>query len=113
MDIEASKPLLVYNYYNLDPNWRKEQDVNRVLLLEPSVFQQYPVSENVLRFMLNLAQNIEGMQLYVGEFEQLKKETDTASKDRLVDLETELDDLEAKSADLTAVWQAEKEKLAG
>lgn len=75
LDIEASKPLLVYNYYNLDPNWRKQQDVNRVLLLEPSVFQQYPVSGKGMRFMLDLAQNIEGIQLYVGEFEQLKKET--------------------------------------
>jgi ATP-dependent Clp protease ATP-binding subunit ClpB len=47
------------------------------------------------------------------EREALKKETDKASKDRLEALEDELADLEGKSADLTAVWQAEKEKLAG
>ena len=45
------------------------------------------------------------------EREALKKESDTASKERLVKLETELKDLEGKSADLTAQWQAEKEKL--
>ncbi len=43
----------------------------------------------------------------------LQKETDKASKERLKTLEKELSGLEKKSADLTAVWQAEKEKLAG
>jgi ATP-dependent Clp protease ATP-binding subunit ClpB len=41
----------------------------------------------------------------------LKKESDPASKDRLVKLEDELKDLEGKSAVLTAQWQAEKEKI--
>ncbi len=47
------------------------------------------------------------------EREALKKESDTASKDRLEVLEEELAGLESRSADLTSVWQAEKEKLAG
>jgi len=47
------------------------------------------------------------------EREALAKETDSASQDRLAKLEDELDCLEKKSADLTAVWQAEKETLAG
>ncbi|MGI4876314.1 MAG: ATP-dependent chaperone ClpB [Janthinobacterium lividum] len=52
------------------------------------------------------------MQLKI-EREALKRETDAASKDRLVNLETELSNLEEQSATLTARWQAEKEKLAG
>ncbi|WP_119461290.1 ATP-dependent chaperone ClpB [Rhodospirillaceae bacterium SYSU D60014] len=47
------------------------------------------------------------------EREALKKEADPASKDRLQKLEGEVAELEKKSADLTAVWQAEKEKLVG
>jgi len=47
------------------------------------------------------------------EREALKKEKDDASRDRLVKLEDELDDLEADAADLTQRWQAEKAKLAG
>ncbi len=47
------------------------------------------------------------------EREALKKESDAASQDRLEALEHELAELEGKSADLTAVWQAEREKLAG
>jgi ATP-dependent Clp protease ATP-binding subunit ClpB len=45
------------------------------------------------------------------EREALKKETDTGSRDRLVKLEVELQDLEKQSADLTERWRAEKEKL--
>jgi ATP-dependent Clp protease ATP-binding subunit ClpB len=47
------------------------------------------------------------------EREALKKESDAASRDRLEVLEEELIGLESRSADLTSVWQAEKEKLAG
>ncbi|MEL7015254.1 MAG: ATP-dependent chaperone ClpB [Pseudomonadota bacterium] len=46
------------------------------------------------------------------EREALKKEDDKASKDRLDALDTELSDLEQRSADLTARWRAEKESLA-
>jgi ATP-dependent Clp protease ATP-binding subunit ClpB len=45
------------------------------------------------------------------EGEALKKETDTASKDRLARLERELADLEEQSAAITARWRAEKDKL--
>ncbi|MFG1299672.1 ATP-dependent chaperone ClpB [Xanthobacter sp. V3C-3] len=45
------------------------------------------------------------------EQEALKKETDTASKDRLKKLEKELADLEEKASVLTSKWKAEKEKL--
>jgi ATP-dependent Clp protease ATP-binding subunit ClpB len=42
------------------------------------------------------------------EREALKKETDTASKDRLVKLEKELADLEEKANAMTTAWKAEK-----
>ncbi len=45
------------------------------------------------------------------EQEALKKETDSASKSRLIKLETELADLEESSTALTARWRAEKSKL--
>jgi len=47
------------------------------------------------------------------EAEALKKEDDAASKDRLETLEKELSDLQEKSAEMTAKWQAERDKLAG
>jgi ATP-dependent Clp protease ATP-binding subunit ClpB len=45
------------------------------------------------------------------EHEALKKETDSASKERLEKLSGELAGLEEKSASLTARWHAEKDKL--
>ncbi|MCB8823068.1 ATP-dependent chaperone ClpB [Microvirga rosea] len=45
------------------------------------------------------------------EQEALKKETDAASKDRLLRLEKELADLEEQSAAITARWKSEKDKL--
>ncbi|MBA3666971.1 MAG: ATP-dependent chaperone ClpB [Sphingomonas sp.] len=46
------------------------------------------------------------------EREALKKESDSASKDRLKALEGELANLEQSSSELTSRWQAEKEKIA-
>jgi ATP-dependent Clp protease ATP-binding subunit ClpB len=45
------------------------------------------------------------------EREALKKETDAASKERLAKVEQEISNLERRSAELTARWRAEKEKL--
>jgi len=47
------------------------------------------------------------------EREALKKETDTASKDRLAALEGELVNLEQQSSELTTRWQGEKDKIQG
>ncbi|MDQ8756471.1 ATP-dependent chaperone ClpB [Sphingosinicella sp. LHD-64] len=45
------------------------------------------------------------------EREALKKESDTASKDRLKTLESDLGNLEQQSGELTQRWQAEKDKI--
>ncbi|NNE81547.1 MAG: ATP-dependent chaperone ClpB [Silicimonas sp.] len=45
------------------------------------------------------------------EAEALKKEDDKASKDRLERLEKELSDLQQQSAEMTAKWQSERDKL--
>jgi ATP-dependent Clp protease ATP-binding subunit ClpB len=47
------------------------------------------------------------------EQEALKKESDPGSKERLKRLEVDLKSLEKESADLTARWKSEKEKLSG
>ncbi len=72
IEIDNSKPTLIYNFYNLDPFWKKDLAANRILLLEPSHFQKYPVSPKTLDFILNLSKNIERIQIYTGEFDELK-----------------------------------------
>lgn len=70
--LDTELPTLVYNFYNLDPQWRKEMAANRILLLEPSVFKQYPVSQNSIDFCTALAmRNIPGIQIMVAEFSEL------------------------------------------
>lgn len=72
--LDISKPTLLYNSYNLDPAWRTTDNVNRVLLLEPSHFNKYPVSEKVLDFIVALSKNIDGIIVYVGEVDALIKQ---------------------------------------
>lgn len=69
--IDVHQPTLLYNSYNIDPLWRKEETANRVLLLEPSHFSQYPVSEKTIQFICALAANIPGIILYCGAVEDL------------------------------------------
>lgn len=76
--IDPSKPTFIYNYYHLDPTWRKDQEANRILLLEPSKFEAYPVAKNGIEFALGLSANIPGIQVYVGEFDELKLEVATS-----------------------------------
>ena len=72
LNLDITKPTLIYNSYNLDPLWRKEEDVNRVLLLEPSHFQKFPVGKKVLDFLLRLSANISEIHTMVGEVAELK-----------------------------------------
>ena len=69
--LDTSKPTLIYNSYNLDPSWRANENVNRVLLLEPSHFAANPVSTNVLNFILELSKNISEIQIFVGEITEI------------------------------------------
>lgn len=80
IQIDWQKPTLLYNSYNLDPLWRKNEDVNRVLLLEPSHFEKFPVSAKVLNFILALSRNIPSIQVFVGEVEELVQLSATHSK---------------------------------
>jgi deoxyribodipyrimidine photo-lyase len=63
---------LKYNYYNLDPQWRKEQLANRILLLEPQIFDQYPISPRVMDFFLKLSKNIPNLILFTGVIAELR-----------------------------------------
>lgn len=71
IEINTEQPTLIYNFYNLDPLWKKEISANRILLLEPSRFKQYPVSQKTIDFVVGLSKNIPHIQTYVGEFNEL------------------------------------------
>ena len=62
---------LIYNYYNLDPFWHQDEDVQRVLLLEPLFFEKYPVNDLCINFILNLSKNIPNLKIVVMPFADL------------------------------------------
>lgn len=70
--LDEAHPVYLYNFYNLDWQWGASGTANRVLLLEPSFFETFPVCDRTLQFVLDLATNIPAIQLFVGEFQQLR-----------------------------------------
>jgi deoxyribodipyrimidine photo-lyase len=70
-NLDPELPTFIYNYYNLDPLWHRDEQGNRILLLEPEFFRQYPVSDKCIDFILQLAENIPGIQVYVESFVSL------------------------------------------
>lgn len=79
MAINRNLPVYVYNFYNLDPEWDKTTEANRVLLLEPGLFEKYPVGSRTIEFVLKLAENIPGLSVVVGEFHEVFKDIDNSS----------------------------------
>jgi deoxyribodipyrimidine photo-lyase len=74
--LNNENPTLIYNFYNLDPKWYEDTAANRILLLEPSFFDAYPVSEKVIEFVIELSKNIDGIQIFKGEFKELESRLD-------------------------------------
>ncbi|MFM7218023.1 MAG: FAD-binding domain-containing protein [Bacteroidota bacterium] len=70
--LDPTLPLVIHTSYNLDPTWKEDVACNRVLLLEPSHFSRYPVSDKVLGFLMELAGRIPGIQFFGGEFSDLQ-----------------------------------------
>ena len=88
--LDSSKPTLIYNSYNLDVLWRKDDDVNRVLLLEPSHFEKFPVSKKVLQFIIDLSQNIEGIKVVtceIADIVSIYKNVSLEAKDCIISKE--------------------------
>ena len=71
--IEINKTTLVYNYYNIDPEWHINENYQRILLLEPSHFEKYPITQKCLDFALDLSINIKNLKVFVGEFSKLNE----------------------------------------
>ncbi len=63
--------VLLYHPWGLDPRWHAQSPAQRVLVLEPSRFSAWPMSGKRMKFILDLAQEIAGLQVFVGELRQL------------------------------------------
>lgn len=72
ISLNENLPTFVYNFYNIDPNWNNNIESNKILLLEPSFFKKYPACKRTINFIISLSHNIKGIQIFVGEFSELK-----------------------------------------
>jgi deoxyribodipyrimidine photo-lyase len=71
LKIQADVPTFVYTHYTLDPTFHEGEVGNRILVLEPSHFAKHPMAPKTIEFILSLAENIPGMQIYYGEYSDL------------------------------------------
>jgi deoxyribodipyrimidine photo-lyase len=66
ISLDPLKPLCIYTNYWLHPDWMSDILANRVLVLSPSHFRDFPVSDKVINFILELAtENIPSIQIYI------------------------------------------------
>ncbi|MDX1932761.1 MAG: FAD-binding domain-containing protein [Capsulimonadales bacterium] len=69
--VEPGATVRLYHPWSLNPRWRQGPDAVRILVLEPSHFARFPMSERRMDFLLALARNIPGLRVYVGEAGEL------------------------------------------
>lgn len=73
--IDPSLPVFLYDFYNLDPNWKKDTKANRIFILRPHFFKLYPSSPKTMDFIYSLSQNIEDIKFFWGEWNDLLAQT--------------------------------------
>ena len=76
--IRAGARVLLYHPWSLSADWHKEENWQRILVLEPSHFARFPMSAKRIDFILGLAKNIPELQLFVGEVSELSGLSDAS-----------------------------------
>lgn len=69
--LQAGVPTFIYTHYTMDPTFHEGEEGNRILVLEPSHFTKHPMAPKTMEFILSLAENIPGIQVYYGEYSDL------------------------------------------
>jgi len=66
LTLNPTLPLCIYTDYWINPKWMHDIEANRILVLSPSHFREFPVTAKVVDFIISLArENIEGIQVYI------------------------------------------------
>jgi deoxyribodipyrimidine photo-lyase len=86
--VQPNQSFCIYNSFNLDPLWHANELVYRILLIEPNHLNQFPITEKVLQFVIDLAKtNIPGIQIFIGNFEDLNQILQTNSSTEKISTE--------------------------
>jgi deoxyribodipyrimidine photo-lyase len=74
---QADLPTLLYTPYHLDPNWRNEQQANKILFWDLEQWQHYPFNENIFNWINELAHlQIPDLQVVVGDWKSIQQTLD-------------------------------------
>jgi deoxyribodipyrimidine photo-lyase len=64
--------VFIYHPWSIDPLWRKGEEGKRIFVIEPRLFNKFPVSKLVMEHMLTLLSvHVPDVQIYVGNIETL------------------------------------------
>lgn len=70
----------LYHPWSLDPHWRQHETGTRILIIEPHLFDRFPVSPQVMDSIVTTARlQIPTITIYVGNIETLPGITDAAA----------------------------------
>ena len=81
IQLDKNKVTWLYHGYWLNPDWRPSRhdnkNIQRLLIFEPSWYEQHPVSKKVFDFMIKLArENLSNVKIYIGEVKNLITDND-------------------------------------
>jgi deoxyribodipyrimidine photo-lyase len=73
-NLELTQDVLLYHPWMLDPVWKKDFEGSKILIIEPSHFKQFPISDKRIMFIKKLAEQIADLKIIVAEISDLPKD---------------------------------------
>jgi deoxyribodipyrimidine photo-lyase len=68
----SGQTVFLYHPWSLDPLWRKHESGMRILVIEPTLFDRFPVSPLVMDFIIRVAKtHIPNIKLFIGAVEAI------------------------------------------
>jgi deoxyribodipyrimidine photo-lyase len=72
IDTVSGAEVGLYTPWTLDPTWRQPEPMRRILVIDSQWFDRYPVSQNVLDFIIRQGQTvIPELEVYAGDIQAL------------------------------------------
>ncbi|EOQ88716.1 FAD binding domain of DNA photolyase [Leptospira yanagawae serovar Saopaulo str. Sao Paulo = ATCC 700523] len=73
LGLDQNLPICIYDFYQLDPHWKKDLNCNRIFLMRPHFYQEFPSSPKTLEFIYELSKNIPSIKFLWGEWDTIFK----------------------------------------
>ncbi len=68
----SNQTVFLYHPWSIDPLWRRDEEGERIFIIEPRLFDEFPISESVLNHMLLLLKtHVSTAKVYVGNVETI------------------------------------------